>query len=578
MVKHNETGLRGAIAACRGLIAWAIVFSAGINLLYLAPSLYMMQVYDRVLNTGGMMTLLLLSVVVLFALAILGFLDMNRMRIGTRLSLRLNRILGPTIIALGFARPNAKNDATRINAARDFDTLRQVFASPAAIAVLDTPWTLVFVTVCFVIHPWIGAITLGGAIVLLLIALRHEAAVRPAITASAELAPRYYREQEGDRAAGEAVRALGMRSVLVDRQLMRRSEMIGTQTQATFTQSAYGSMSRFWRLVLQSAVLGTGAYLAVERQISPGALIAGSILAARALAPLEQVVGGWRQIEQARIAYRNLVALIDDAEPEREHTALPAPRGELSLEAVGVRNPGVDKYALQRITFSVAPGEILCVIGPSGAGKSTLARTAVGALRADVGVVRLDGASLTDWDQDALGAHIGYLPQDISLLPGTVAENIRRFAPPSPEADALTIAAARAAGAHDMILRLNAAYDTQVGLGGRGLSLGQAQRVALARALYRSPKVLVLDEPNAHLDGEGEIALIQALKDAAARGATILLVAHKPTLIAVADRLLFLREGMVEAVGPRDEVARKFMRIADSSGNLSQIRPQEAQR
>jgi ATP-binding cassette, subfamily C, bacterial exporter for protease/lipase len=578
LVKTEETGLRGALAACRNLIAWAILFSAGINLLYLAPSLYMMQVYDRVLNTGGMMTLALLSGVVLFALAILGFLDMSRSRLGTRLSLRLNRIVGPTVIALGFARPGKGSDATRVNAARDFDTLRQVYSSPGAIAVLDTPWTLVFVGVCFVIHPWIGGLTLLGAIVLLLIALRHEAAIRPALTEAAELAPRYYKEQEGDRSAGEAVRALGMRGVLVDRQLSRRNEMIGTQTKATFTQTAYGSMSRFWRLVLQSAVLGLGAYLAVERQISPGALIAGSILAARALAPLEQVVGGWRQIEQARIAYRNLIALIDDAEQERDHTALPLPRGELSLEGVAVRNPGVDKYALQRITFNVSPGEILCVVGPSGAGKSTLARTAVGALRADVGTVRLDGASLVDWDQDALGVHLGYLPQDISLLPGTVAENIRRFAPPSPESDALTVAAARAAGAHDMILRLNAAYDTQVGIAGRGVSLGQAQRIALARALYRNPKVLVFDEPNAHLDGEGELALIQSLKDAAARGTTVLLVAHKPTLIAVADRLLFLRDGMIEAIGPRDEVARKFMRLADSSGNLAPIRQQEAQR
>lgn len=575
MADAPETSLRGALHACRGLIGWTVLFSAGINLLYLAPSIYMMQIYDRVLNTGGMMTLALLSAVLVFALGVMALLDMTRSRIATRLSLRLNRLLAPVVVGLGMQRGTG-NDAARAQAVRDFDTLRQAFTSPAATAVLDTPWTLVFVAVCFFIHPMIGVLTLAGGLVLLLIALRHEHVLRPAIAEAAALAPRYYAGQEADRGAAEAARALGMRGALIARHLGWRNELLETQTKTIFVQSAYGSLSRWWRLILQSAVLGLGAYLAVNQQISPGALIAGSILAARALAPLEQVVGGWRQIEQARVAYRGLVALIDAAPSERTHTALPAPSGELSFESVSVRLPGANRFVLGRVSFTVKPGEVFAVIGSSGAGKSALARAAVGALAVEGGAVRIDGANIADWDPDALGPYIGYMPQEVLLVAGTVAENIRRFAPATADADAMTIEAASAAGVHDLILRLPNAYDTVLGPGGRGLSLGQSQRIALARALYGKPTLLILDEPNAHIDGEGEIALVQAIRAAAARGAAVMLVAHKPTVLATANRILLLRDGMVDAIGPRDEIARKFMRPVDTN-NTTPIRARESQ-
>jgi PrtD family type I secretion system ABC transporter len=390
-----------------------------------------------------------------------------------------------------------------------------------------------------------------------------------------EIAPRYYAAQEADRAATEAVRALGMRKVMLDRQLTRRRDLIETQTQSIWVQSAYGSASKFWRLVLQSLVLGVGAYLAVERQITPGALIAGSILAARALAPLEQVVGGWRQIEQARVAFKNLTDLIDKAPPEPQRTALPAPRGELRFERVAMRVPDASRLALNHITFQVAAGEAVGIVGPSGAGKSTLARVAVGAVLPDAGVVRLDGANLADWDENTRGQYVGYLPQDVSLLAGTVGENIRRFAPQSPDADALTVAAAQAAGAHDMILRLPKAYDTVLGPRGRGLSLGQAQRVALARALFNDPVLLVLDEPNAHLDADGEAALVQAITQAKARGATVLTIAHRTGVIGVMDKVMVLRDGAIEHFGPREEVMRAMTR--QGGGNLTPIRARETQ-
>jgi len=575
--RASQTGLRGALEACRNLFGWVMLFSAGINLLYLAPSLFMMQVYDRVLNTGGMTTLLLLGLVLLFALTVLGLLDMTRQRLGARVGLRVNRLLAPAVIDLNLsnARAPESSDVNRGQAARDFDTLRMTFTSPAAYALLDAPWTLLFVAACFLIHPIVGVVTLLGGAVLVAIAIRSEHAMRPVVARTHEIAPRYYAAQEADRAASEAVRALGMRAIMRDRQLTRRHELIATQTQTVWLQSAYGSASRFWRLFLQSLVLGVGAWLAVERQITPGALIAASILAARALAPLEQVVGGWRQIEQARVAYKNLTELIDKAPVEPARTALPAPRGELRFERVAVRVPEANRLALAHVSFQIAAGEAVGVVGPSGAGKSTLARAAVGAIQPDAGVVRLDGANLTDWDQEQRGRHVGYLPQDVSLLAGTVGENIRRFAPQSPETDALTIAAAQAAGAHEMILRLPKAYDTMLGPRGRGLSLGQAQRVALARALYNEPVLIVLDEPNAHLDADGEAALMQAIAQAKARGATVITVAHRTAVIGAMDKIMVLRDGGIEHFGPREDVLRALTR--QGGGPVTPLRARETQ-
>jgi len=557
-----ETGLRGALRASRNLIGWAVLFSAGINLLYLAPSLFMLQIYDRVLTTGGVSTLLLLGAVLLVALVVLGLLETTRQRLAARMGLRINRLLAPTVIDLGLSRNTVGGDAARGQAARDFDTLRQTLVSPAAFAALDAPWTIIFILACFMIHWVVGVVTLIGGVVLFAIALRHEHALRPIIAKTSELAPKFYAAQQTDRGASEAMNALGMRQVMIDRQMAARQAFVATQTETLWTQSAYGSASKVWRLLLQSIVLGVGAWLAIERQISPGALIAGSILAARALAPIEQAIGGWRQIEQARIAYKNLLELIDNAPPVPERTALPDPRGEVRFERVTVKMPDAQRLALRDVTFNLQPGEVLGIIGPSGAGKSTLARVAAGALAPDVGVVRLDGASLNDWDPDARGRFVGYLPQDVSLFRGTIAENIRRFAPATTEADMLTVAAAQSSGAHEMILRLPQAYETVLGHRGAGLSLGQAQRIALARALYNDPTYLILDEPNAHLDAEGEQALLHAITHAKSRGASIMLVAHRSGVISIADKLLVLREGAIDRFGPRDEVTRALQQQA----------------
>lgn len=568
---------RQALAACKDLMVWALVFSAGVNLLYLAPSLYMLQVYDRVLTTGGLATLGFVSVILLFALSVLAFLDSLRTRLMTRFSLRLDRLLAPLLLDAATRREAREGDAARRQVLRDFDTVRQAVSGPAANAVMDAPWIPVFVAVCFLIHPWIGVVTLLGSGLLIAVAWRNEQVLRRDLDAISAVAPRVYAEQEADAASIDAVRVLGMRGAVVRRRLKQRSELNALQTDMAFKATSYSGLTKFLRLTLQSTALGVGAWLAVERQISPGALIAGSIIAARALQPLEQIVGVWRQIGQARNSVASIRKIID-AMSASQGMALPAPNGPLVIDRVSVRVPREERLALTGVALQVSPGEVVGIIGPSGAGKSTLARTAAGATAPDAGVVRLDGANIADWDSDALGQHIGYVPQEVGLLSGTIAENIRRFTEPRDGnmIDEEVIAAAKAAGAHDLILSFSEGYHHQLGRGGAGLSMGQAQRIALARALYRSPALIVLDEPNAHLDAEGEAALIEAVKAARARGAVILIVAHRAGVLALADRLAVLRAGRIEAIGPREEIMRKLS-AASGAPNLTELRQREVQ-
>jgi PrtD family type I secretion system ABC transporter len=572
--------LRRALAASRQILVWALAFSAAVNLLYLAPSLYMLQVYDRVLVSGGLLTLVFISIVLAFALATLFFLDTMRSRLMARASLRIDRLLSPFLLDAALAQQVKGGDARKAQALREFDTLRQSLVGPAAMALLDAPWAPLYVVICFLIHPWIGLLTLLGGASLVGVAIINENALRESLREASSLAPKIYAAQEADGASAETIRALGMRRVLIERQMEGRADLNDLQTGSMFRSQIFTAITRLIRMALQSAVLGLGAYLAIERQISPGALIAGSILAARALAPLEQIVGAWRQIGQARNALRLVNEALESAMPTREHTALPTPKGELRIERIGVRLPESERIVLNDISLTISPGELLGVIGPTGAGKSTLARVAAGARAPDAGSVRLDMANFSDWDPEQLGRHVGYLPQEIGLLAGAIAENIARFTvrtqANAQSIDAAVVEAARIAGAHELILRMPHAYDTKLGLGGSGISPGQAQRIALARALFRNPPLLVLDEPNAHLDAEGEGALIEALKAAKARGAAILVVAHRAGVLSFADRLLVLRDGRVETQGPSEEVTRRLAG-AQEGGSVKPMRPREAQ-
>jgi PrtD family type I secretion system ABC transporter len=559
--------LVAALRACRPHLMAAAVFSALINILLLAPTIYMMQVYDRVVPTEGRLTLLYLTLVVAFALGTQTALESVRSRLLTLAGLRLDRLLAGGILQklMSAMAPGASAQGMR-----EFDIVRQALSGPVAVAAFDIPWTPIYVLVAFMIHPALGAMTIAGGALLVVLAVFNERATRARAREAFLAQSQAYASQEAAAANGEVVRALGMRGALRERQLADRRAGLDLSAKAQFTGGGYSAATKFTRMFLQSAALGLGAWLAVDKQISAGAIIAASVLMSRALQPIEQLVGSWGVVGQARGALNNLVKLFPPGRGlEVSGTQLPAPTGALALEQVAVRAPGEGPVLLRGVSLRLTPGEVLGVIGPSGAGKTTLARVAAGAVTPDLGTVRLDGANLADWDGDRLGRYVGYVPQDSGLLAGSIKDNISRFAiwagADSAIVDAEVVAAAQAAGVHELILRLPKGYDTVLGAGGRGLSAGQAQRVALARALYGQPPLLILDEPNSALDADGEAALNNAILAAKARGAAILIVAHRTGILNIADRLLVLREGQVEMLGPRGEVVAKMAAAAQAA-------------
>lgn len=550
--------MKAALDACRRHIGYVILFSACLNLLYLAPSLYMLQVYDRVLASGGVLTLLYLSLVLIVSLAVLSFLDGTRMRLLQAMSRRLDRVLAPHVL-LGALQREGRQAAGQSHILREFDALKSAISGPPALAAVDAPWAPIYIAVCFMIHPWIGALVLIGGIALVLIALANNRSMHASLKASEEASGAMYGLQLADTNQGDTARALGMQGRLVERQLRSRVPLNDAMSTASAANTFYASLTKFTRLLLQSAALGLGAYLAVQQQISAGAIIASSILCTRAFAPLELIVGAWRQFEQGRQAYATITRVLRTQEGARDYTVLPSPQGALSVEGVTIRAPSGDRLLLTNASFRAEPGDIIGVIGPSGAGKTTLLRAVAGAILPDGGAVRLDGAKMTDWDSERLGRHVGYLPQEVALFSGTIGQNISRFDRAAGEdVDNAIMKAAEAAGAHEMILSLPRGYDTEVGTNGRGLSAGQAQRVGLARALYGEPVLLALDEPNAHLDGDGDAALITALQEASARGVCSIVVAHRTRLLKAVNKVLVVTEGRVSAFGPRDAVLSRL--------------------
>ncbi|WP_374597337.1 type I secretion system permease/ATPase [Brevundimonas sp.] len=578
--KPGTEPLAEALKACRTHFVWAAVFSALVNLLYLTPTLYMMQVYDRVVPTGGLTTLVLITVVALFALAALSGLDWLRGRLMLRAGLRLDRMLSGKVLSRVM---DLQTKAPNTHALREFDNVRGAIGGQGMLALFDAPWTPIYLACCFLLHPLIGVLTLVGGIILFILAWLNERDTRPRLNKAIQSQNHAYSAQESIAGQSEVVRALGMRQSSIARQIHQRQHATAAQADAQLAGGRYSGAIKFLRLVMQSAALGLAAYLAIKGDITPGSIIAASVLLSRAVAPIELLVGVWPSLVQGVASWKTLTDLFaNTAGVERERTALPAPRGRLQVEGVTVKFPDTETPQLRAVSFALQPGQTLGIVGASGSGKTTLARVIAGAFKPQAGAIRLDGAEYDAREGDDLARHIGYLPQVPSLFAGSIKDNISRFATATgvaPDvADAGAVKAAMAAGAHELILRLPKGYDTVLGPFGQGLSAGQAQRVALARALYGEPVLLVLDEPNSNLDQEGEAALMQAILGAAARGAAVVVIAHRAGVLARVDRLLVMRDGLVQQEGPREEVLAKMRADAGrATPPASQPQPPAAQ-
>lgn len=560
-----------ALRACRRHVLAAGAFSALINLLYLAPTIYMMQVYDRVVPTGGTLTLFWVTVIVAIAIGTLAALESVRSRLMSLVSNRLDRLLAGEVIDRVLLRKEGAGGTSQSNQImREFDTLRAALSGPAMTALLDVPWTPIFLLVAFLIHPALGLMVLLASGLMIWLALRHSKTSREVEKEARQANMRAYASQDSTFRRAEVVRSLGMRDALIRRHLLDRAQGVDANMALQASSNRYNGITKFLRTFLQSLALGLGAWLAVEGQISSGAIIAASVLLSRALQPVEMVTRSWPQIIQARQALQSLAELFEQAEKDtRPRTSLPEPTGKLSVDKVVIRSPDGQSLLVKNVSFVLEPGDICGVVGPSGAGKTTLSRALAGGIQPDFGEIRIDGANMRDWPADQLAPHLGYLPQESSLLPGTIAENISRFqgalGADKAELDRRVIAAAQAAQVHEMVLAMPFGYDTPIETGGHRLSAGQTQRVALARALFGDPKIIILDEPNSALDSDGEAALQKALVEAKQRGATIIVVTHRPQILSIANKMLVLRAGEVVQFGPSKDVLEMLRQAAEKA-------------
>jgi ATP-binding cassette, subfamily C, bacterial EexD len=547
---------RAAVAAARPLLVRAAWFSLGVNLLVLTGPVYMLQLYDRVLASRSVATLAVLTLLVIGLFIAYGVLDFARTALVARAAARFDAALSPRAFA-------AAVDAARISTAkagetpvRDLRTLRQTLGGGALLAFFDAPFTPVFLLLIFLMHWALGLVALLGAAALVALAILNERQSRKGLAAALEAQTASDAAMTGILRNAAAADAMGMRGAL--HRLWARHAMNAAAAGAAAGDriNAYAAATKSTRLLLQSLILGAGALLAVFGEVTPGVMIAASIIAGRALAPVESAVGQWRAFGTAIAAWRRLKSFLEAAPKETAKITPPAPSGHLRLERVYCQPAGAKKPVLKGVSVEALPGEALGIIGPSGAGKSTLARAMVGVERVVSGEARLDGADLLSWNREEIGRHIGYLPQESELFEGTIADNIARFR--ADRTDDAVIKAATAAGAMQMILALPDGFETDIGERGARLSVGQRQRIGLARALYGDPVLVVLDEPNSNLDAEGEAALSNAILALKERRATVVVVAHRPSAITHVDKLLMLVDGEVRAFGPRDEVLNKI--------------------
>lgn len=520
----------------------------------------MLQVYDRVLSSRSVETLIGLSLLLLAAYALQGFLDGIRVRLLARIGARFDEAVSPAAFAAAQKLPllgYRSDQATQ--PIRDLDQVRSFLASLGPTALLDMPWLPLFLAGCFILHPWLGWLAVAGGLAILLLTFLTELKSRDATKAQMASGAARYAIVEASRRNAEALTAMGMAPAFQRKWHKANRRHVRDWLLGADAISGIGAFAKVFRMALQSAVLGLGAYLAMHYEITGGAMIAASIMTSRALAPIEVAVAHWKSFVGARQGIERLRQVLDSPTfAQNDRTHLPAPSRELAVESLVVAAPGKQMPILLGASLRLKAGQALGIIGPSASGKSTLARALVGVWQPLKGEIRLDGAALSQWEPGELGRHIGYLPQDIELFEGTVAENIARFAPDA--ADEAIVAAAQVAGAHDLILRLEKGYDTYIGEAGASLSGGQRQRVGLARALYGNPFLVVLDEPNSNLDHQGDQALIQAIRSIRDRGGIVIVITHRQTAIAGVDQLAMMAEGRIQATGPKEEILQKVLK------------------
>ena len=555
--------MRQLLERFRPFFLYAGLFSLCINVLLLAPSLYMLQVFDRVITSRSNETLAMLTLAAAGALIVMAMLDLLRARLLAAAGVALDALLGPRVLD-GLLENAAKLGGTEyVHGLRDVNILRGFLTGNGIFALFDIPWLPFYIIIIFVFHPLLGVVALLGATLLLLLAFLNEKLTRQPLErlqAGTRKAARYI---DTSLRNAEVVSGLGMLQAVTRRWAAMNADVQKLQVETSHLAGSMSGITKFLRQFVQIAMMCAGAYLVIDQHVTGGVMMAATIILGRALAPVEMLIGGWKGLVEARSAYARLDELMAAQGARRDATALPVPEGNLTVERVVFAAKGADKAIIKGVGFDLAAGEAMGLIGPSASGKSTLARLVIGVWKPLSGAVRLDGADVALWPRDRLGRHVGYLPQDVELFSGTVAENIARLGEPDDEA---VIDAARRANAHDMILRLPQGYDTQIGEGGAALSGGQRQRIGLARALYGNPRLVVLDEPNANLDGEGEAALMQAMTGMKQAGVTLIVISHRPSILAGVDKLLVLREGSVELFGPRADVMARLSRGPQPAG------------
>ncbi len=553
---QSGTALTHAIHACRGQFLIAGAFSLVINLLQLTTSIYMMQVYDRVLATRNTDTLLFLTLITLSALALMALLEAMRSQIMQRSSVWIEQRIAPE----GFVRAiesQLRGLSYRMEALRDLSTCRNFMGSPAMLVLYDVPWVPIYLAFIFLLHPALGWVATAGAAILCILTLVNEAFTSKLLRKNSIALQAAQRSSESISRNAEVIDCMGMMPAALQRWQNAYLASAPDQQAAADRAGFILAATKFFRFTVQVAILGVGALLVLQNEMTSGAMIAGSIIMGRALAPVEQMISGWKHLVGARSAYQRLKIFL--AAPRMRPTGipLPAPMGVLSVDRVAFGFQNQSTPLIKGVSFSLDAGESLAIIGPSAAGKTTLIRLLCGIHEPMAGTVRLDGANVFHWQREDFGRHIGYLPQDVELFEGTVFDNIARLQKASPEQ---VYAAAQQAGCHDMILHLPKGYETEIGDAGAYLSGGQRQMIGLARALFGNPRLLILDEPNSNLDGDAEAILIKTLNFLKEQKTTVVVVSHRPNLLQGVDKILLLRDGMVEAFGPRNEVMRRFMK------------------